>query len=171
MRRSERAPDDRPLPAPQQPSGAMDLGCADHLLEVMSGGSSAGGGQHRLPGAGRPDEEDVVGPRRGHLEGALHVVLSLDLAEIHVMVGRSQDLVGQAALGATRPGSVKSSRPEPGWPGRRSRARRRAPPHARCPSDDEALENRRPWPGAPPRARPHWLQAPVQGQLRGEIVL
>ena len=38
--------------------------------------------EHRLPGTGRPHEQDVVAPRRGHFEGVARLVLSDDVGQV-----------------------------------------------------------------------------------------
>ena len=92
MGRAEGPGADRPLPG-QQPGRAVDPGHLEHLVVGQVGedrGQAAG--QHGLPRPGRPDEEDVVAPGRGHLEGPLDVLLALDVLEVHRIDGRGDEL-------------------------------------------------------------------------------
>jgi hypothetical protein len=61
--------------------------------------------QHRLAGARRADEQQVMAAGRGHFERPLGRLLALDVAE----VGQRCGIVGDARLrGATAPGSRRS---------------------------------------------------------------
>ncbi len=105
---------DRVMGRPEGPRGdrsrareesrrAVDARHFEHLFEghVRQDGRQAPG-EHRLPRPRRPDEKDIVGTGRGHLEGPLDVLLALDVLEVDRVDRRGDELVLIEAAGRDR---------------------------------------------------------------------
>ncbi len=83
VRRAEGAHADDRVFSAREPRDGVDLRRLDHLLAAhirQDGGETSR--HHRLAGARRPDAEDIVPARGGHLEGALDALLPLDVGVI-----------------------------------------------------------------------------------------
>ncbi len=97
MRRAKRPLPDQGRVASQEAGHAVDLGHLQRLLRPKRGhdrGQRAG--QQRLAAARRARHEDVVPSGGRHLQGPLHVLLPLDVAEVHALPGHLRRLLGQA---------------------------------------------------------------------------
>ena len=79
----------RPARIVEQSRDAVDARGFDGFLERhrrQDRGDALG--EHRLPRAGRPDEDDVVPAGAGHFQGALGGLLSANVAHVHRILRR-----------------------------------------------------------------------------------
>ena len=107
MRCPEGAPGDERLAQGQDARDRVDLRRFERLVETHLGqdrGEAAG--EHRLPGSGRPNHQQIVPARRGDLERPLRVRLPLHVAEIDVVpcALREQRAQVHVRLGQLAPG-------------------------------------------------------------------
>jgi hypothetical protein len=81
VRRPERPRRDERVVLPKLPGDAVNLGRLQRFVERHIGDYCREPfREHRLPGAGRADHQHVVPAGGRHLERALHVLLTFDLA-------------------------------------------------------------------------------------------
>ena len=80
---AERADRDEARVGAEKAGGGEHLGDLERLV-LLEGREQAGeaSGQHRLAGAGRAGEEQIVGAGGGDLEGAAGLVLASDVGQV-----------------------------------------------------------------------------------------
>jgi len=100
VRRAKGPRGDEGLFAAQHSGNAVDLGALDRFLDRHrrdDGGDAFR--QHRFPGSGRADHEQVVAAGDGHFDCALHVSLPFHVAEVDFVILMRFEKCSQVAAG------------------------------------------------------------------------